>query len=120
VSSNTTTEDSDSTSFSAVSPSPTVSPWCSQNGGGCTGLSDIALLKEEERKKKEVAEEKERKKEEQKRKREGKVEASRHKKAEKDEARKKKAVEKEEVKKHKEVEKEEKLRKASGQPAALK
>jgi len=54
------------------------------------------------------------------RKREEKAEASRHKKAEKDEARKKKAVEKEEAKKHKEVEKEEKLRKASGQPAALK
>ena len=37
VSSNTTTEDSVS-ALSAVSPSPTVSPWCSQNGGGCTGL----------------------------------------------------------------------------------
>ena len=39
VSSNTTTENSVST-LSAVSPSPTVSPWCSQNGGGCTGLSE--------------------------------------------------------------------------------
>ena len=39
VSLNMTTEDSDST-LSTVSPSPTVSPWCSQNGGGCTGLSE--------------------------------------------------------------------------------
>ena len=66
-----------------------------------------AWLKEEERKKKKLAEEKERKKEEQKHKREEKEEANRRKKAAREEARKKKAVEKEEVKKRKEVEKEE-------------
>ena len=187
--SNTSTEDSDST-FSAVSPSPTVSPWCSQSSqkdDSHTGppdqvcptatstpqssslivnrpqssyfianplvaaglvpvnLADIlappsegaaaskkrakritgareltaneytARLKEEERKKKEVAEEKERKKEERKRKREEKEEANRRKKAEREEARKKKAVEKEEVKKRKEGEKEKiaKLKKGS-------
>ena len=32
-------KDSDST-LSAVSPSPKVSPWYSQSGGGCTGLSE--------------------------------------------------------------------------------
>ena len=37
MSANTTTEESDSTSLFAVSPSPTVSPWCSQNSDGPSG-----------------------------------------------------------------------------------
>jgi len=96
-------EDSDST-LSAVSPSPTVSSWCSQNGGGCTGLSEQPRATSAPFSSPIVRE---------------KVEASRHKEAEKEEARKKKAVEKEEAKKRKETEKE-KLRKGSGQPATLK
>ena len=74
-------------------------------------------LKEEEGKKKELAEEKEK---ERKRKKEEKEEAMRRKKAEKEEARKKKAAEKEEAKKRKEAEKGKARnpRKRSSQPAA--